>query len=106
MRDAYRKCSEYLETVKKETSQETLQDTVRKELLLVAGFSGEQIESMDLKVHDEDFQETIRQKLVGSMVNNGNTQRVVKIDDVEDFLNRGWQFVSKLTEDKAIIRLP
>jgi hypothetical protein len=106
MREAYRRSLEYLETVQKETSSETLEEAVRKGLLLFAGYSGEEVEKMDLSVHDDDFQEIIRQKLVGSMVNNGNTQRVVKIEDVEDFLNRGWQFVSKLTEDKAIIRLP
>jgi integrase len=106
MREAYRRSLEYLETSSSETSRDTLQETVRKELLLVAGYTGEEIESMDLRMHDNDFQEIVRQKMVGSMVNNGNSQRVVNVEDVEEFLNRGWQFVAKLTDEKVIIRLP
>jgi hypothetical protein len=79
---------------------------LRKELLLLAGFSGEEIEKMDLRVHDKDFQEMLRQKIVGSMINNGNTQKVVNIEDVVDYINRGWQFVAKLTDEQVIIRLP
>jgi integrase len=106
MREAYRRSLEYLKTSNRETSTETLQETVRKELLLVAGYTGEEIESMDLRVHDNDFQEMVRQKMVGSMVNNGNSQRLVNVEDVEEFLNRGWHFVAKLTDEKVIIRLP
>jgi hypothetical protein len=28
------------------------------------------------------------------------------MDDVEEFLSKGWNFVAKLSEDKAIIKLP
>jgi integrase len=106
MREAYRRSLEYLETSSSKTSTETLQNTLRKELLLLAGFSGEEIEKMDLRVHDKDFQEMLRQKIVGSMINNGNTQKVVNIEDVVDYINRGWQFVAKLTDEQVIIRLP
>jgi len=55
---------------------------------------------------DEEFQETVRRRLLGSMTNNGNSQRVVNIREVEEFLGRGWNFVAKLSEEKAILRLP
>jgi len=42
---------------------------------------------------------------VGSMVNNGNSQRVVSVDDVEEFLWRGWSFVAKLSDEKAVLKL-
>jgi len=48
----------------------------------------------------------VRRKLLGSMVNNGNSQRVVSLDDVEEFLSRGWNFVARLNDEKAILRLP
>ena len=35
---------------------------------------------------NEDFQETVRRKLLGSMKNNGNNQKVINIDEVEKFL--------------------
>ena len=60
---------------------------------------------MDLGMSDDEFQETVHRRLVGSMVNNGNSQRVVHIDEVEYFLGRGWDFVAKLTDEKAILKL-
>ncbi len=77
----------------------------RRQLLLVAGFDGDEIDDMDLGMDDKEFQETVRRRLVGSMVNNGNNQRVVGVEDVEEFIGKGWDFVAKLTDEKAIIKL-
>ncbi|MHA1410000.1 MAG: site-specific integrase [Candidatus Odinarchaeia archaeon] len=106
MRESYRRSLEYLETRRSQTDEDRLREDFRKQLLLVAGFSGEEMEGLDLSMGDEEFQETVRRKLLGSMVNNGNSQRVVKIEDVDEFLSKGWNFVAKLSEDKAIINLP
>jgi integrase len=106
MRSSYGRCLEYLETRKSEVSDDRLHDALRRQLLLVAGFNGDEIDGLDMGMSDEEFQETVRRKLLGSMVNNGNNQRVVSIDDVEMFLGRGWNFVAKLTDEKAILRLP
>ena len=106
MREAYKRSLEYLETRKTSVNGESLQDALRRQLLLVAGFSADEVDSMDHSMSDEEFQEAVRRKLLGSMVNNGNSQRVIQVHEVEEFLTRGWQFVAKLTEDKAILRLP
>jgi hypothetical protein len=105
MRKAYRRSLEYLETRRVETSEGKLKDAMRRQLLLVAGFSGEEIDDLDTSMDDEEFQETVRRKLMGSLMNNGNSQKVVNIGDVEEFLGKGWNFVAKLTDDKAIIKL-
>jgi hypothetical protein len=105
MRESFRRSLEYLETRRTETSEDKLRDALRRQLLLVAGFTGEEIDEMGLSMCDVEFQETVRRKLVGSMVNNGNSQRVVDLDDVEEYLRKGWDFVAKLSEDKAIVKL-
>jgi hypothetical protein len=105
MRESYRKSLEYLETSKATVSEDRLQDALRRQLLLVAGFSGDEIDELDLGMDDTEFQETVRKRLVGSVVNNGNSQRVVGVDDVEMFIGKGWDFVAKLTDEKAIIKL-
>jgi hypothetical protein len=106
MRESYRRSLEYLETTKVDMSEDKLQNALRRQLLLVAGFDGDEIDAMDPGMSDEEFQEMVRRRLVGSMVNNGNNQRVVALGDVEDFLGRGWSFVAKLSEEKAILKLP
>jgi hypothetical protein len=105
MREAYRKSLEYLETRKSEVSEDKLKNALRRQLLLVAGFDGDEIDSLDSDMSDEDFQETIRKRLLGSFVNNGNNQRVVLIDDIEDYLGRGWSFVAKINDEKAILKI-
>ena len=47
-----------------------------------AGFDGDEIDELDLGMSDELFQETVRKRLVGSMVNNGNSQRADSLGDV------------------------
>ncbi len=106
MRTAYKKSLEYLETRKTNISEDKLQNAMRRQLLLVAGFNGDEINTMDPNISDEEFQELVRRKLVGSVVNNGNNQRVVEVTDVEKFIGKGWDFVAKLTDEKAIIKLP
>jgi hypothetical protein len=106
MRESYRRSLEYLETRRSQTDEDRLREEFRRQLLLVAGFSGEEMDGLDLSMGDEEFQETVRRKLLGSMVNNGNNQRVVRLENVEEFLGKGWNFVARLSEDKAIINLP
>jgi len=106
MRESYRRSLRYLETSNDEVSEDKLQTALRRQLLLVAGFSGDEIDSLDPDMSDEEFQETVRRKLLGSMTNNGNSQKVVGLQEVEEFLARGWNFVAKLSEEKAILRLP
>jgi len=106
MRESYRRSLEYLETRRAGTDEDRLREDFRRQLLLVAGYSGEEIDGLDPSMGDEQFQETVRRKLLGSMVNNGNNQRVVRLEDVEDFLSRGWNYVAKLYDEKAVIKLP
>jgi hypothetical protein len=104
MRNAYTKSLEYLETRSQDQSEDKVQKALRRQLLLVAGFSGDEIDDLDLSMSDEEFQETVRRRLIGSM-HNSNSQRVVSIDNVEDFLKQGWSFVAKLSEDKAVVKI-
>ncbi|MCK4437569.1 site-specific integrase, partial [Candidatus Bathyarchaeota archaeon] len=68
--------------------------------------SGEDIDELDLTMEEEQFQETVRRKLLGSMLNNGKNQRVVRLEEVESFLKRGWNYVAKLNDEKAVIKIP
>jgi hypothetical protein len=83
MREAYGRSQKFLQTTgRDESSEERLRESFRKQLLLVAGFSSEEIEELDLSMDDEAFQEMVRRKLMGAMVNNGASQRVVGVDEV------------------------
>jgi len=57
-------------------------------------------------ISDEDFQSVIRQKLVGTMQENGSRQKVIPLDGVEASVVQGWEYVATLPGERAIVKLP
>jgi len=106
MREAYKRSQAYLQTSKlEETSEEKLRTAFREQLLLVAGFSRDEVEKMDISsISDEDLQSLIRKRLLGKRANDC-TQKAVSTDDVERYLQQGWQFVAALPNGKVIMKL-
>jgi hypothetical protein len=106
MRDAYRRSQSFLQTTTGSIGEDTLRASFRKQLLLVAGFSAEEVEELDTSMDDEAFQEIIRRRLLGAMVNNGTSQRTVGMNELDDYLSGGWDFVASLPNDRVVIKLP
>jgi hypothetical protein len=108
MRESYRKSQEHLQTtVPEDTSEERLREAFQRQLLLVAGFNEEEIKKMDLTdISDEEFQNVVRQRLAGIMQSNGNRQRVIGFNQVERYISEGWEYVTSLPDNKAIIKTP
>jgi len=105
MRAAYRRSQSYFQTTGAKEAED-LKATFRKQLLGVAGFSPEEVDALDPTMDDEAFQELVRKKLLGAMVSNGASQRIVGVGEVEGFLSRGWDFVATLPDDRIVIKLP
>jgi hypothetical protein len=80
------------------------------QFLLVGGFIMEEIEAMELDTAnlatqdiDSLIKEEKRKQRLGA---NKKSQKVVSTNDVEKWLTEGWEFVSPLPKNKAILRLP
>lgn len=109
MRQAYKRSQEHLQTIRLEEtdSEERLRQAFRKQLLLVAGFNPDEVEKTDLSsVSDEELQTIIRKKLLGEKADDSKVQKAVTINDVESYLEQGWEFVANLPNGKVIIKLP
>jgi len=106
MREAYKRSQEFLQTRKKEeTSEEKLRYSFRKQLLLVAGFNQEEVDKMDLpSISDEELQSLVRKKLLG-MQTNSNKQKVVGIDEADEYLEKGWEYLARLNDNKVVIKM-
>jgi hypothetical protein len=107
MREAYKRSQEYLQTTKAaETSEEKLAQAFRKQLLLVAGFTQDEVDKMDLQeISDQEIQEIVRKKLLGAQTTNNAKQKVVSVDDANGYLARGWEYVAKLNDNKVVIKM-
>jgi integrase len=106
MRAAYARSEEFLQTrVTAETSEEKLRNSFRKQLLFVAGLSKEEVEKMDLaSISDEELQNQVRKKLLGGQATNGVLQKVVSVDETNNYLAKGWEYVAKLSNNKVVIK--
>ena len=110
MRKAYERASDLLQTRKKTSdvlSEEKLKNALKEQLMMLAGYSKEELARMDLSsLSNEDVQEAVRRKLAGMMNGNGSRQKVVPADSIEQFIGEGWEFVSSLPNGKVILKLP
>ena len=67
MREAYEKSQEFLQTTKPEIGREKLAEEFRKQLLLVAGLTPEEISKLNIAgLTDEEFQKIVRKRLLGN----------------------------------------
>ena len=70
---------------------------------------GEQEEIDKLNINDMDDGEVleyIRKKVLNTLTENGNKQKVISLQEVENFIENGWEYVNSLPDDRAIMRLP
>jgi len=106
MREAYKRSQEYLQTTKPETGRERLIEEFRKQLLVVAGFSQDEIDRIDVtSLTDEEFQDLVRKRLLGRSDEDCGTQKVVSLDELEEYLENGWEYIATLPNKKVIVKL-
>ena len=104
MREAYSKAQRYLATDESASRQEELTRAFKRQLLLVVGFGADEIGDEQLELEEDGFHELVRNKLVDGTRDSQPTQTVVDVEDVENHLREGWQFVDSLPGNKAIVK--
>ncbi len=112
IRRGYRSALDFLETTKSADRQGELKGLFRRQILIVAGLTEEEVDKMDLVgMSDADLQRIVRERLVGASSANGNgrangsRQKVVRLTAVEAYLEQGWEWVAPLPDERAVLRL-
>ena len=120
MRQAYSKCLQYLETEHKGLSEDEVEKKFRTQLLLMAGFSEQEIQDKNLlNMKAEEITRIAREKLLGmntrdisaqiqkdkQELSGSHKQKVVPIDLIEHYINNGFIVRMALGNDKAIVEL-
>ena len=89
------------------TAEDEQTGKMNKYILRIAGVSQEDIEKLDAENMDADeVMDYLQKRLMNTINENGNRQRVVHINEVENYIQEGWEYVNTLPEDKGIVRLP
>ena len=108
MRETYMKSQQLLQTVEASGKhEEDVKLAFKKELLLIAGYRQEEFASLDIdQMPDDEIHRRCRERLLGILANNGSRQRVISLRQVERYLAEGWEYVDRLPNHRAIVRLP
>ena len=107
MREAYSRCQKYLGTVGAGSSGDITKAYMQAQLLLVAGYAQAEIDRINFgALSDEEFQKMLRDKVAGMMTGNGHRQRTVSVDEVDLFIQQGYEFQAALPNGRAVMKLP
>lgn len=93
-------------------SQDATTDKMReqfnRQMLEVWGYSPAEIEALgDLgALSPVEVNKLMQEKSKRNLGLNGNSQRVVPITEVKEWITQGWEYVTNLPTDEAVIRLP
>jgi hypothetical protein len=109
MREAYAQAAEkHLVTFTEPTiGKEEVINTARVEALRMFGYTDDELLALgDVnKVTPEKLQELIHEKSKQLLGLNGGTQKVVPVDDLEHWIEQGWDYKRDLPGGKVVIGL-
>jgi len=107
MRTAYTKSQDFLQTSKTEsTSEDQINQQIRRQFLSMSGYTEEEITRMDPdSMTPEDINLKVKERMLGAMLNNGSKQKVITLNEVENHIGQGWEYVNTIG-DKAIMKIP
>jgi hypothetical protein len=108
MREAYKRSQEFLQTTAPSgPSEEEWERMIRKYTLEMSGVSEKEIEDKELlNLPKKDFLKFTKERFyIKNGDNNRNgSQKAIRIDDVDAYLEDGWEFVKELSNGKVIVR--
>jgi hypothetical protein len=124
-REQYSKCLPYIETQvrgMREEDKQSLEKTLTATVLQkIFGYTPEQSEKL-MQLSDEDLQKELQKKLGNAtdpesvrrkamqdakeICKRKNKQVMIPLSFVDEYFNQGFEFVSAIGSDKAIMRLP
>ena len=58
-----------------------------------------------LELSNEDLIKKIDEKRI-KQINNGNSQKVVSMRELKQYIEQGWEFVANINSREAIIKVP
>ena len=118
MRSAYLKSTKFLETERKGMTEDEMEVKFRSELLIMAGFTEEEIaKNKLLDLNADEITKMARDKLFGikkvdinaqikqdkDELSKTHKQKVIPIDQVEEYINNGFTVKMALGNDRVIV---
>ena len=94
---------------KDSTNQDTMIERFNRQFLTIVGYSEKEISQFGALSgpSDQNVQDFIQKKPMRALGLNGNgRQKIVPLADVRNWITDGWEYVSRLSTEETIIKLP
>jgi len=107
MRAAYQRCEPYLSTTPVKESNDGATRVIRA-LLVARGYSSAEADRLDIGGMTDSELESLFKKLgaQSSDAEGHRVERAIALAEVPGHLERGWEFVARLDDERAILRSP
>ncbi len=107
MRETYLRCEIYLVTEVTESGKNEIKKDVRSGILSALGYPQDKIDQLDLSsMSNEDFQRIVRNQIVGTITGNGTKQKIISEQDLEKYMQQGYEVFTTLPSGKIVMKLP
>ena len=114
MRDAYKRAMKLVETEKKGIPEEDLTRKLREfAVMMFETQFGSKLDDNEKErlygLSIEEFQEELRKMSSArkaDIINNGHKQKPIPLSEVENYIEKGWEFVATLPGERVIVKLP
>jgi hypothetical protein len=89
-----------------EFGEEDMHEGLRKALLAMSGFKREEIAELDLSnMTDEELSDLFKKRVLSAASKNGSKQKVVSEKELNKYLEDGWEYVTSISNDQAIVKI-
>jgi len=114
MRQSYKKCEKYFAIQSESKHEENMAKKLREYTIVMfettfnINLKKEKKEELYLLGID-NFQEELKRiasERKAEILNNGNKQKIIPIEEIEKYINEGWEYITQLPNGKAIIKIP
>ena len=80
---------------------------MRGQLLQLVGYRQEELDKIDLdSLTDDEFQKMLRARIPSVMPGNGHRQKVVSADEINQFIEQGYEFQAALPNGSVVMKIP
>ena len=114
MRETYRRCEKYFATQTENKQKEDLSKKLREYTIMMfettfnISLKNDKKEEL-YKLSTDEFQEDLKRiarERKPETTKKGNTQKIILLSDIEQYINEGWEYITSLPKGKAIVRIP
>lgn len=105
MREAYKRCEPFLGTIPSKSSRDT-EAEMAKVMLIGLGYTEPELERVNFdELSPPQFRDLVRRK-VGAAEAPAGRQKMVKVDEIASYLDKGWTVAMPVNHDHAILNPP